>query len=217
MRLLRLRVQLDGVRSRVLRPGGARQGLPLRRRPARPGDGRAARRSTTTSTGSGTAPAATSATSAARRASTRATRSRSSAPSRCGSASTATWARKHAKWFVDSAKTTGWLRETELVPKTQGSSRRSRRRSSRSRSRSAARCRRRSRRTSPTDVQEARALYDIVKAQGRGGAAGIVQGERRSAGSRSTTRRSRPRPRAARTGPGSFPVPYLPELEKEGA
>ena len=27
---------------------------------------------------------------------------------------------KHAKWFVKSAKTTGWLRETELVPKTQG-------------------------------------------------------------------------------------------------
>src|SRR5439155_688347 len=27
---------------------------------------------------------------------------------------------KHAKWFVASAKTTGWLRETELVPKTQG-------------------------------------------------------------------------------------------------
>src|SRR5256886_2045928 len=28
---------------------------------------------------------------------------------------------KHAKWFVTSAKTTGWLRETELVPKAQGS------------------------------------------------------------------------------------------------
>ena len=27
---------------------------------------------------------------------------------------------KHAKWFVKSAETTGWLRETELVPKTQG-------------------------------------------------------------------------------------------------
>ena len=25
-----------------------------------------------------------------------------------------------AKWFVTSARTTGWLRETELVPKTQG-------------------------------------------------------------------------------------------------
>ena len=27
---------------------------------------------------------------------------------------------RHARWFVTSAKTTGWLRETELVPKTQG-------------------------------------------------------------------------------------------------
>ena len=27
---------------------------------------------------------------------------------------------KHAKWFVNSAKTTGWLREEELVPQTQG-------------------------------------------------------------------------------------------------
>src|SRR5512133_481982 len=27
---------------------------------------------------------------------------------------------KHAKWFVRSAMTTGWLREMELVPKTQG-------------------------------------------------------------------------------------------------
>ena len=43
VRLLRLRVQLDGVRSRVLRAGRAREGLPLRRRPARPDEGRAAR------------------------------------------------------------------------------------------------------------------------------------------------------------------------------
>ena len=27
---------------------------------------------------------------------------------------------KHAKWFIKSTETTGWLRETELVPKTQG-------------------------------------------------------------------------------------------------
>ena len=27
---------------------------------------------------------------------------------------------KHAQWFVKSTETTGWLRETELVPKTQG-------------------------------------------------------------------------------------------------
>ena len=38
---------------------------------------------------------------------------------------------KHAKWFVTSAKTTGWLRETELVPKPRASSARSRRWASR--------------------------------------------------------------------------------------
>ena len=54
---------------------------------------------------------------------------------------------KHAKWFVKSAETTGWLRETELVPKTQGSSKRSSRAASRSSWPSTARCRRRSRRT----------------------------------------------------------------------
>ncbi len=93
VRLLRLRVQLDGVRPGVPRAGGAREGHALRRRRARRGEGRAARGRTRTSTGSGTARAATSATSAARRASTRATRSRSSAPRRSRRASTATWAR----------------------------------------------------------------------------------------------------------------------------
>ena len=58
--------------------------------------------------------------SAARRASTRATRSRSSAPRRCKHGIDRDMGAKHAKWFVTSAKTTGWLRETELVPKTQG-------------------------------------------------------------------------------------------------
>ena len=43
LRLLRLRVQLDGVGPGVPRPGGAREGHALRRRRARPGDGRAAR------------------------------------------------------------------------------------------------------------------------------------------------------------------------------
>ena len=84
------------------------------------GHGRAARRRTTASTASGTARAATSATSAARRASIRATRSPSSAPSRSSEGIDHDMGAKHAKWFVKSAKTTGWLRETELVPKTQG-------------------------------------------------------------------------------------------------
>ncbi len=43
LRLLRLRVQLDGVRSGVPRPGRARQGDALRRRRPRPVDRRAAR------------------------------------------------------------------------------------------------------------------------------------------------------------------------------
>ena len=82
VRLLRLRVQRDGVGPRIPRAGRAREGDALRRRRPRPDDRRAPERATTTSTGSGTAPGATSATSGARRASTRATRSPSSAPSR---------------------------------------------------------------------------------------------------------------------------------------
>ena len=82
LRLLRLRVQRDGVRSGVHGAAGPREGNALRRRPARRGQGRAARRVQRPSTGSGSAPAATSATSAAPRVSTRATRSRSSAPRR---------------------------------------------------------------------------------------------------------------------------------------
>ena len=44
LRLLRLRVQRDGVRPGVPRPAGAREGDALRRRPARRRQGRAARR-----------------------------------------------------------------------------------------------------------------------------------------------------------------------------
>ena len=86
---------------------------------------------------------------------------------------------KHAKWFVTSAKTTGWLRETELVPKTQGVVSSIKEIEVRDEPRaSTARCRRRSRRTSPRTSNESRALYDLVKEQGRDGAAGIVQGEK---------------------------------------
>ena len=44
VRRLRLRLPVDGGRPRLHRPGGARQGLPLRRRPARRPDHRAALR-----------------------------------------------------------------------------------------------------------------------------------------------------------------------------
>jgi succinate dehydrogenase iron-sulfur subunit len=85
---------------------------------------------------------------------------------------------KHAKWFVTSAKTTGWLRETELVPKTQGIA------SAIKETRFALGLARRGKVPLPVpphvaeNVKQARALYNLVKEQGRDGAEGIVQGER---------------------------------------
>jgi succinate dehydrogenase / fumarate reductase, iron-sulfur subunit len=84
---------------------------------------------------------------------------------------------KQAKWFVTSAKTTGWLRETELVPKTQGIV------NSIKEIKFAMGLLRHGKVPPPipphvaAEVDEARALYDIVKTQGRDGALGIVQGE----------------------------------------
>ena len=85
---------------------------------------------------------------------------------------------KHANWFVHSAKTTGWLRETELVPKTQGVL------GALKEYRLAVSLLRHGKAPLPIpphvakDAQEARALLEVVQAQGRRGAAGIVQGER---------------------------------------
>jgi succinate dehydrogenase / fumarate reductase iron-sulfur subunit len=84
---------------------------------------------------------------------------------------------KHAKWFVTSAKTTGWLRETELVPKTQGII------SAIQQTGFAIGLAKRGKVPPPVpphvakDVGQSRALYDIVKSQGVDGALGIVQGE----------------------------------------
>jgi succinate dehydrogenase / fumarate reductase iron-sulfur subunit len=84
---------------------------------------------------------------------------------------------KHAKWFVKSAETTGWLRETELVPKTQGVV------SSIAQIKFAMGLAKRGKVPPPfpphvaADVPQARALRDIVERQGRDGALGIVQGE----------------------------------------
>ena len=84
---------------------------------------------------------------------------------------------KHAKWFVKSAETTGWLRETELVPKTQGVF------ASLKEIGFALNLAKRGKVPSPfpphvaKDVKQARALHDLVRTQGREGAAGIVQGE----------------------------------------
>jgi hypothetical protein len=85
---------------------------------------------------------------------------------------------KHAKWFVHSAYTTGWLRETELVPKTQGII------SAIKQTGFALSLARHGKVPLPFPphvaerVGEARALYNLVKTQGRDGALGIVQGER---------------------------------------
>jgi succinate dehydrogenase / fumarate reductase iron-sulfur subunit len=85
---------------------------------------------------------------------------------------------KHALWFIRSAETTGWLRETELVPKTQGVI------SSIGQMKFAMRLARHGKVPLPVPphvaarVNEARALHEIVHEQGRLGAAGHVQGER---------------------------------------
>jgi heterodisulfide reductase subunit C len=85
---------------------------------------------------------------------------------------------KHANWFVHSARTTGWLRETELVPKTQGVV------SAIQQTKFALSLAKRGKVPPPIPphvaegVKESRALYDLVKQQDRQGAQGIVQGER---------------------------------------
>jgi succinate dehydrogenase / fumarate reductase iron-sulfur subunit len=85
---------------------------------------------------------------------------------------------KHANWFVHSAKTTGWLRETELVPKTQGIV------TSIKQTKFAMSLARKGKVPLPfpphvaENVKQARDLYNLVKEQGRDGAAGIVQGEK---------------------------------------
>ena len=84
---------------------------------------------------------------------------------------------KHAKWFVTSARTTGWLRETELVPKTQGIT------AAIKQTRFALDLARKGKVPPPfpphvaKDVKEARRLHDLVRDQARNGYAGIVQGE----------------------------------------
>ncbi|HET9544876.1 MAG TPA: succinate dehydrogenase/fumarate reductase iron-sulfur subunit [Gaiellaceae bacterium] len=85
---------------------------------------------------------------------------------------------KHAKWFVRSAETTGWLRETELVPKTQGLAEAIRQ------TKFAVSLAKRGKVPLPfpphvaKDVREARMLRELVRSQGRTGAAGHIQGER---------------------------------------
>jgi succinate dehydrogenase iron-sulfur subunit len=85
---------------------------------------------------------------------------------------------KHAKWFVKSAETTGWLRETELVPKTQGIV------ASIKQMKFAMNLARHGKVPLPFPphvadrVDESRALRKITQQQDRQGALGHVQGER---------------------------------------
>jgi hypothetical protein len=115
---------------------------------------------------------------------------------------------KHAKWFVTSAKTTGWLRETELVPKTQGVVKAIKE------IKFAMSLLPKGKVPPPfpphvaAEVEESRELYDLVKTQGRDGALGIVQGEKALGrieyghGHESSDRHPYEE--------GSFPLPHLP-------
>ena len=116
---------------------------------------------------------------------------------------------KHAKWFVTSAKTTGWLRETELVPKTQGIV------SSIKEMKFAMGLAVKGKVPPPfpphvaAEVHESRALFDLVKTQGRDGAAGIVQGEK--ALGRIESHHEASEGRDPYTEADSAPRPFLPE------
>ena len=85
---------------------------------------------------------------------------------------------RHARWFVTSARTTGWLRESELVVKTLGIA------VSVTKIPLALRLFRRGKvplplpRHKASELQPARELHRIVAGQDRRGALGIVQGER---------------------------------------
>jgi len=119
---------------------------------------------------------------------------------------------KHAKWFVTSAKTTGWLRETELVPKTQGVVKAIKE------IKFAMTLLPKGKVPPPfpphvaEDVQESRGLYDLVKEQGVDGALGIVQGE--NALSR-VEHHAEDNGDRHPYGPGSAPLPYLPGEQPE--
>jgi succinate dehydrogenase / fumarate reductase iron-sulfur subunit len=117
---------------------------------------------------------------------------------------------RHARWFVTSARTTGWLRETELVPKTQGLVAAVRE------ARFALGLARVGKVPPPfpphvaRDVRESRRLYDLVGQQGRQGFAGIVQGEKALARLGDGVGEDGRDP----YGEGSFPRPFLPAGEQ---
>jgi len=113
---------------------------------------------------------------------------------------------KHAKWFIRSTETTGWLRETELVPKTQGVV------ASIKQMKFAINLARHSKAGLEfpphvaRDVKEARNLRKIVREQDRQGALGHVQGEHALAKLAHGYVEGERDP----YGPDSFARPYLP-------
>jgi hypothetical protein len=125
---------------------------------------------------------------------------------------------KHAKWFVTSAKTTGWLRETELVPKTQGIV------AAIKQTRFALDLALHGKVPPPfpphvaKDVKESRRLHDLVGRQGVAGYAGIVQGEKalgRLAHAHNVGAESL---EEIYSRDGAFLRPFVPEVaEKEGS
>jgi succinate dehydrogenase / fumarate reductase iron-sulfur subunit len=121
---------------------------------------------------------------------------------------------KHANWFVKSAVTTGWLRETELVPKTQGLV------SSVKQMKFAMNLAKHGKVPPPfpphvaRDVKESRKLYNITKSQDRQGMMGIVQGER--ALSRLEHSHGADMDRDPYDRPDAFVRPYLPGEQPEG-
>ncbi|HKB94045.1 MAG TPA: succinate dehydrogenase/fumarate reductase iron-sulfur subunit [Gaiellaceae bacterium] len=115
---------------------------------------------------------------------------------------------KHAKWFVRSAETTGWLRETELVPRTQGVV------STIKQMKFAMSliAHNKAGLSFPPEVAanvgEARALHRLTRVQGRQGFLGHVQGEPALAKLLHGYQ-----PGRDPYGPGSFPKPHLPGEE----
>jgi succinate dehydrogenase / fumarate reductase, iron-sulfur subunit len=122
---------------------------------------------------------------------------------------------KHAKWFVKSAETTGWLRETELVPKTQGVV------EAIKQTKFALGLLKHGKVPPPfpphvaANVDEARNLRKLTQEQDRGGARGIVQGEHALAKLDHGYQAESLEEIYGR--PGAAPRPWLPELEEEKA
>ena len=123
---------------------------------------------------------------------------------------------KHARWFVRSSETTGWLRETELVPKTQGVV------SSIKQMKFAMNLARHGKVPPPfpphtaANVDEARTLRKLVREQDRQGALGHVQGEK-ALGRVGSEQQLSESLEEIYARPGAAPRPHLPEEKEEKA